>query len=358
MRCTLPVRSVRLALIVSFVAGLAIPAANAETTAGSGLMFTLENDLFARGKTDRWYTNGVRIAWQQGKPDVADQVIAQKLFGIAGLGVSNAVLDPDQRAKNIIWSLGQIMYTPRNIQRATPQRGDRPWAGWLYLGATAQGFKGDRFQQTDLKIGCTGSCSGADAVQRWVHKGVDAPYPAGWELQLKTRAEVQASHLRLWRRGDDDGKRNSGDWLGLHGGFGATVGTLRNYASVMAGVVAGDLRGANPVFALSNDGDLVIQDFGNRRALSQLLFFANVSGTAVANNRFITGPTPYGRSEIELRRWVTAWQWGVSIPLDRWFDGKRIVFSQTARTSEFNSPLFGRKEGVQRWGSLTFASTL
>lgn len=319
---------------------------------GGGLQFVLENDLFGKGKTDRWYTNGLRVSWRQRQPRQGE-ALTRMAFEVADVGLGDAVAEDAGGKRSIVWTLGQNMYTPRRIHIATPQRGDRPWAGWLYLGATAQGFRGDRFQQTDLKLGCTGGCSRADRLQRWVHDELDATYPAGWEQQIKSGAHVQLSHMQLWRRGDKQGRRASGDRFGIHGGFGATAGTLRTYATVMAGVVVGSLEGENPVFALSNDGDLVIQDFDESQALRRWLGFVNVSGTAVARNRFVTGATPYGRSEVELRRWVTAWQWGLSIPLDRWFDRTRLVFSQTSRTSEFSTPVMDRKEGVQRWGTLS-----
>ena len=341
------------ALLATLVAiCCAAPAARCAT---HGFQATLENDRFVNRGTDRWYTNGVRLAWLAQSPCEQGDALSCKTLDLGDYVLGDPVAKSRGGTRSVVWTLGQNMYTPRDITRATPQRGDRPWAGWLYLGATVQGFKGNRFQQSDLKIGCTGPCSQADVVQRWIHKGFDATYPAGWSQQLNSRAAVQASHMQLWRSGDSDGKQDSADRFGFHGGFALTAGTLRSYATVMAGAVFGHLEGANPVFALANDGDLVIQNFNNTGALARWLLFANVSGTAVARNQFITGSTPYGRSEIELRRWVSAWQWGVSAPLGGWFEGTNLVFSQTSRSSEFNSPLLSRKEGVQRWGSITLS---
>lgn len=320
-----------------------------------GTQFMVENDVFARGKTDRWFTNGLRYTQTWQAPREQEEPLSAMLLSAGDYLLGAKVDKAAMGTRSLSWTLGQNMYTPRRIDLARPQRGDRPWAGWLYGGATVHGFKGDDFQQTDLKLGWTGHYSGAGQLQRAFHRAVDATYPAGWEQQLKPRLGVQLSHMRMSRMGDETRKQwVGGDFFGFHFGYGATVGTLRSYATVMGGLVAGDLRGRNPVFALSNDGDLVVQDFSQREAFQHLLFFANVSGTAVADNQFITGSTPYGRSEIELKRWVTAWQWGLSVPLSGWRKGLRLVFSQSARTSEFSSPILNAQEGVQRWGTLTF----
>lgn len=326
----------------------------ADTPSNQGLQVVFENDVLGRVATDRWYTNGVRVSWRLKSPRKNEDPASYQVLDLSNRMLGSAD-DADAISRQAItWTLGQNMYTPQRIDLARPQRGDRPWAGWLYVGATLQGFKGDDFQQTDLKLGVTGPGSGAGWLQRQVHEAVNATYPAGWEQQIRSGTHVQISHMRLKRLGDT----RANDHVGLHGGLGLTAGTLRTYATALLGVVAGDLRGDNPVFALANDGDLLIQDFDKKDALSRVLVFANVSGTAVAQNRFLTGPTPYGRAEIELKRWVTAWQWGVSLPLQQWWTGSWLVFSQTSRTSEFTSPLLGSREGVQRWGTLTLNTAL
>ena len=344
-----------LALVGMGLASSALAQHESNRAGLQGTQFIVENDVFARGRTDRWFTNGLRYTQTWRSPRQTEEPLSARALAAGDFLLGATVDEAAGGARSLSWTLGQNMYTPRRIDLARPQRGDRPWAGWLFGGATVQGFKGDEFQQTDLKLGLTGHYSGAGQVQRWFHRAVDAVYPAGWEQQLKPRLGVQVSHMRMRRVGDDTRKQwAGGDYFGFHYGAGATVGSLRSYATVMAGLVAGDLRGRNPVFALSNDGDLVVQDFSQREAFQHLLFFANVSGTGVADNQFITGRTPYGRSEIELKRWVTAWQWGVSLPLPGLQKGLRLVFSQSARTSEFSSPSLNAKEGVQRWGTLTF----
>jgi|GEM_PF-2233028 len=325
-----------------------------------GYQFHVENDVFARERTDRWFTNGLRFSATIAQPTRDHDPVARWLLDrTEGLTLGEDVRGA-AATRQVTYTVGQNMYTPRRIDIAEPQRLDRPWAGWLYAGVTVQGYAergglagAGSFQQTDLKLGVTGRASGAAWAQRWFHKVIDSRYPAGWEQQVRQQLGVQLSHLRIYRLGDTD----KNDWIGLHAGGGLTVGNLRSYGTAVAGVVVGPLGGRNPVFVPANEGDFVIQDLGKGPAYDRWLAFANVSLTAVASNRFITGPTPYGRSDIQLRRSVPAWQWGLAFPMP-FAEGWRVVYTQTARESEFDSPAVGAREGLQRWGAVTLTRVL
>lgn len=320
-----------------------------------GYQFQLENDVLARERTDRWYTNGLRFSVTIARPDAQLDPVARWLLDkTAGFSLGDDV-QVAAATKLVTYSVGQNMYTPRRIDISSPQIHDRPWAGWLYGGITVQGYVANggvggagEFQQSDLKIGVTGHASGAGQVQRWFHESIGSQYPAGWEQQLKQQAGLQLSHMRIYRFGDS-AKR---DWVGLHAGGGATLGTLRSYATAVAGVIVGSLKGTNPVFVPANEGDFVIQDFDKRPARDRWLVFANVSLTGVASNRFITGSTPYGHSDVRLRRIVPAWQWGLAFPMP-FTESWRVVYTQNARQAEFDSPSVGARESLQRWGSVT-----
>ncbi len=342
------------------LAGLAAaPAAQAaDATRSDGWQFEIDNDVLARERTDRWYTNGVRLTRSVLPPSAElDRPSVHVLaLGKALLGAS---VKDESSMFGVHWMIGQTMYTPRDISRADPQPDDRPWAGWLYAGLAVDGTReggsllgrpGDFYQQTELKLGVIGRPSGADGLQRMVHdKWTGSTEPAGWHLQVRRRVGVQLAHLRVMRLGDSEKDR---DRVGFHVGMSGHLGNLRNYVSLQAGVSLGWLEGRNPVFVISNEGDLVIQDFGSRAALSRPVLFMNVSSTLVGSNRFIEGNTLYGPSNIELKRQVHAWQWGVS-----WAFGAdkqwRLVYAQTARTPEFSSPAVGADEGLQRWGTLS-----
>jgi len=242
----------------------------------------------------------------------------------------------------------RLMYTPADIRQPQPQLDDRPWAGALYGVMTVFAFQGNHYQASDLKLGVTGRASQAGQVQRGWHRLIGADRPEGWEHQLKTAALVQLGHVRLWRFGD---KQAADDRWGFHLGGAGSIGTHRSYASVLAGASLGWQKGRNPVFAVGNDGDLIIQDMENREAFRHLLLFSNLSLSAVGHNRFITGNTAGGRSQVKLRRAVAAWQIGFSYPLGRRY---RLMYTHTLRSPEFearDANLHGNP--VQRWGTLS-----
>lgn len=89
-------------------------------------------------------------------------------------------------------ALGQEMYTPRDLDRATVDPDDRPYAGWAYLAGLFQ-IRGPlgRFD-TELQIGGTGRYSGAEQGQKAIHENTDAPNPKGWEHQIADGVGVNA----------------------------------------------------------------------------------------------------------------------------------------------------------------------
>jgi lipid A 3-O-deacylase len=84
------------------------------------LSVLLENDLWV-GKTDHWYTNGVRVSWAI---DGAPEFRVAELLGDMGKAFSWRNKKPRMN-----YAVGQTMYTPTDITVAAPQPNDRPWGG-------------------------------------------------------------------------------------------------------------------------------------------------------------------------------------------------------------------------------------
>ena len=325
-----------------------------------GWQFEWDNDAFAR--TDRWFTNGLRFSSVYCRPIESATPVAAKVMQLGQMFLLDREVQkapaptaaakpadlPSSAPLGVSLGFGQLMYTPADIRQPQPQLDDRPWAGALYGVVSVFAFQGDHYQASDLKLGVTGRASQAGQVQRSWHRLIGADRPEGWEQQLKTAALVQLGHVRLWRFGD---KPAADDRWGFHLGGAGSIGTHRSYASVLAGASLGWQKDRNPVFAVGNDGDLIIQDMENREAFRHLLLFSNLSLSAVGHNRFITGNTAGGRSQVKLRRAVAAWQIGFSYPLGRRY---RLMYTHTLRSPEFearDSRLHGNP--VQRWGTLS-----
>ncbi len=320
----------------------------------AGSQLNWDNDAWVFGHTDRWYTNGTRFSWTYVANDPESTLGRMgKAIGQYALGVSGT--------PTLTYTLGQTMYTPRDITVAAPQPNDRPWAAFLYMGIT--GSHNDRegsFSTADLKLGYTGTGAQGEFVQQTVHRVIASPQPAGWANQLNPRLGVQMSYARVHLLGQDLLK----DTVGLQFGWGGAAGTLRTYANANATIVIGSLgatggRRAPPVL-IANEGDFVVQDFGNHDVYRRPFAYFSLGANAVAYNYFISGETPYGTSNLKHLPLVAVAQVGVSLPLDAWFNpalGRRylprLVFALNARSSEFEVIGTGTQGGVQRWGTFT-----
>lgn len=317
-----------------------------------GYQIMFENDLLGKGKTDRWYTNGVRASWNYA-PDEGPTVMDSTLTNLRQMSDS-----PDQ-SRVITLSIGQSMYTPANIARSEPQPYDRPWGGWLYFGAAVSHYPDkDRrqYQTTELKIGVIGPASLAEEAQRLVHDITNGQEPMGWDNQLKPMLGVQLNHLRGYRVPilPDILRR----YVDTQATIGGALGNVRTYGTVSGAIVIGQLETGTAPLAPSNEGDFIVQDFSNRSVYKKPYGFMSVSGNAVAYNHFLQGAAFGGRSEIEVKRWVTAFTYGISVPLDFLCKGARVIYSRSSRTAEFTSPRVDPNRSTQTWGTLTLSVDL
>jgi hypothetical protein len=310
----------------------------------AGWQVAWDNDLWAKGKTDRWYTNGLRLTWTYNKPPEND---LSKLF----LRGSEWFLW-EEPTPTLSYSVGQAMYTPRDIRLAVPPIDDRPWGAFLYFGVTAHAYKGIEFRATELKMGVTGKYALGEQTQKLIHRLTSSAEPQGWDQQLNARPGVQLTHARVYRLGDTLANES----VAFQVGWGAGLGTLRARANMDAAIVIGSLGGENTPLLIGNEGDFIVQDFNNRPQFLRPFVYLAANVTGVAYNYFLEGSTPYGKAQIEPKRTYTVLTIGASLPLQRWMGPSwpRLVYSQSTRSAEFtSSTTAGLEEQRQRWGTLT-----
>jgi len=91
--------------------------------------------------------------------------------------------------------LGQQILTPHDISTERPQPDDVPWAGMLTVSSAWSAYDDRRLGALQLVGGCMGPCSGAEAVQKFIHDDLGlGPAPRGWDNQLVNRALVNANY--------------------------------------------------------------------------------------------------------------------------------------------------------------------
>jgi len=148
--------------------------------------------------TDRGYTNGVRLAYlsnsdkDRGKRLSGMMATARdKLAFLPGIG------SPDAEHA-VTASLRQLMVTPGDISEPEPQYNDIPYVGHLALSTTFWSWTEESITGFGGHLGVIGPESGAEAIQKWVHKATGSEKPRGWGNQLGTDVVggLQVAHAR------------------------------------------------------------------------------------------------------------------------------------------------------------------
>ena len=190
----LPSARIRTSRILAFLQLVALAAsapapALAEERYGA-LLF--QNDLFL-GRDGGGYTNGIylsslRIA-SPGDEGIAPGVLVGPVASL--LGLSGATLTAA--------SFGQGIVTPKDISRRVPDPTDAPYAGFLIFRSAQVARHDDVADVAAISLGLIGPASGAEQVQRSIHRLTGSTTPQGWDTQVSNRALVGLERARAWR---------------------------------------------------------------------------------------------------------------------------------------------------------------
>lgn len=114
-------------------------------------------------------------------------------------------------------SLRQVMLTPRNLQRVTPDFGDLPYVGYASIELGLYDWNQRSLTGYGLRLGVVGPASGAGWLQRLVHRTLHVHYPAGWGNQLgqDPMAGLFATHFE---RGPGSRLAGGREWQMVYGG--------------------------------------------------------------------------------------------------------------------------------------------
>lgn len=298
-----------------------------------------ENDKIAG--TDRFYTNGFKLAYQ--RSDVGP--ISQLWNDLIGL---IPFLDAEPLAYGFV--LGQNIYTPEDTQERRLIPLDRPYGAWLYAGVTLT--RGNRrregepppavlFQdRIELLGGTIGRGALGKQIQNQWHRTLSVDTSKGWSNQLRTEAAGQLYMQRKWllKVWPFDGVVPGADFL-PH--VGLAVGTVFNHLSIGGtfrfGWNLGDDFG--PVQRIASAG----MDMLTAPRWPRFYLFARVEGRAVLYDALIEGPLfrpptkklsingVVERHHIDMEHFVADLEGGAALQL-WWFD---LSFTVVNRTREF-----------------------
>jgi lipid A 3-O-deacylase len=318
-------RLARIALALGVAAGL--PALDNAARAQTSERITVleENDsLFFN--SDKHYTQGFRISDLH---PVTGPGFWNNAFDI--LGSVAPIFAPGGTRQEALF-FGQSIFTPKDTQRVPPDPRDRPYAGWLYGGASLlQDTGGRMLENFELGFGIIGPGALAKQVQNDFHQFIGTETAKGWSEQLQNEVGVVVSYERKWRLLLAGDNRFGVDFVPQVGG---TVGNIFTHADLGGLVRIGTGLAADygPVRirpALSGS------DYFDERGLDggrAFYFFAGAQGRAVGRNIFLDGNTYRPSRSVPKNKFVGDLQAGFSAS---WSKSLRLDVSVVLRSEEF-----------------------
>lgn len=297
------------------VLGMTALSAHAEDSKGS-LTLALENDLFGAG-TDEHYTHGTEISY------VSDTYHPNWLSDSASM----LPFYESSSETRTVWSLGQQIYTPADITKTEPQPNDRPYAGWLYtsLGLVTDRRAGSHYvDKLEFVLGLVGPNSGAESVQKTIHKWSGSKEPKGWDNQLGNEITFDMQYQREWNLPLIDNNVDIVPRVAF------TLGTARRDIGTGFSLRVGSGLDSDFGPPLIRPAAAGMQYFKPKQPFYWYLF-AGAHGRYVEHNIFLDGNNDHDSPSVHKNSWVGEVQAGIVLGWENW----RATLTEIARTREF-----------------------
>lgn len=291
-----------------------------------------ENDI--TGNTDSNYTNGVRASWLSSEEHAPNWV---------RWAARNALPMASDGKKRIGISVGQNMYTPKDLTQRAYIPGDRPYAGWTYGSLGIVSDNGRRLDTAMLTLGMVGPASGAEGTQKFIHHLIGDQQPMGWDNQLRDEPGIIFTMERKWRSLYQIQPFGLAADFTPHAGF--DLGNINTDAVAGATVRLGyDLPAdyGPPRIRPSLPGsDFFIpsQEIGG-------YLFGGVEGRAVARNIFLDGNTFRDSHSVDKEILVGSLQAGAALT----YGNTRLSYTHVFMTDEFKT-----QSKPEQFGALTLS---
>jgi lipid A 3-O-deacylase len=323
-----PNRLPRLLAAVASVCILLTPLAAARAEDKSRLTLLEENDsLYVN--SDKHYTQGLLASYLG--PDVRPGSFWNDPFALLG-DLAPIFQTSDEHSRRYALEFGQNLYTPKDTQLRPPDPRDRPYAGWIYVGANLlQETNRRSLESFELQLGAVGPVALGKEVQNDFHQLIGKDTAKGWGTELQNEPGIVLAYDRLWHVPlIGDGKSG----LDFVPQIGATIGNIYTYGSVGGLLRFGknlqaDYGPARIRPALSGtsyfNGDDLDGELG-------YYVFAGTQGRVVGQNIFLDGNTFRTSRNVPSKTLVADLQAGFSVfSTTAW----RVDFSIVRRTEEF-----------------------
>lgn len=289
-----------------------------------------ENDLFAN--TDENYTNGTKLSLVSG--DLAhyrdNKQLPKWTHGIIDI---LPFIHEEGYTRNVVFSLGQNMYTPKDISAFNYIPTDRPYAGWLYFSVGFQAKNENRMDIMEVNFGIVGPWSLGETMQDFVHSLREIPKANGWDNQLRNEPTLNL----FWGRRHRLFEHNLTKGVGVDAiaGYGAALGNAAIYAKLDGEARLGwnlpaDFGAATIRFGGDTSAPASASDPRLRGDWGAYLF-AGLDLRAIARDIFLDGNTFRDSASIEKEPFVASFGAGASIVAGSW----KLTYTQIYRTKQF-----------------------
>lgn len=321
-----------------------------------------ENDLFA--DTDQSYTNGVRLSWIS--PDISSyehdprlprfvRRINDRLHFFHDMNARDCgditAVQSNCLHRNLVISLGQLMFTPVDAQATEVVEDDRPYAGYLYATFGYHTRDDAQLDTIEVSLGIVGPASYAKETQDVIHDVRGIEKFRGWDNQLNNEPVFQLlyEHKRRFRFGRLASQWKPPDWLDsnwyprhdLISHFGTNIGNAAVYANVgfeyRIGLGLPDDFGSGALRPGGDNSAPGRRDSRNKaeekrpRLFNESSFhlFASFDGRAVGRDIFLDGNT-FVHSHSVNKKWLVGdVSLGFGLIYHRWkFSMARVWRSQ------------------------------
>lgn len=285
-----------------------------------------DNDAYLFYGQDRYYTNGLFLSFRH--------ATNQKALG--------------KKLEKFIYEIriGQQMFNPITGQAPDPAKHDRPFAGYLFAGGSANFlYKNETILKTQLELGTIGENAFGKEAQELLHKIVGFYEIKGWEYQVgnELSANLSAQLTKLIHRSSNnkvdfsfDGYANIGNTYS-----GAGIGVL-----FRAGTINQLFNSAATNSTISN------QSQTKKLAEKEFFFYAKPQLNGIIYDATLQGGLFHENSSItfEPKRLVFAQQLGFNYSSPRFSIDYSIVFKSKEVKSTAKAHQFGTISMAYRFG--------
>lgn len=312
-----------------------------------------ENDMFS--DRDEGYSNGLRASFVS--PDLKDYLEDPALPGwIRSINRRLTFFHEtrDGLQRNVIFSVGQTLFTPTDDSRTDLIVDDRPYAAWLFASLGYQTRNDRQLDTLEVRLGIVGPAALGQESQDLIHRIRGIARFEGWDNQLSNEpgAVFLWEHKRKFTYVYHENSRFGFDVIGHSGISMGNVSTYLNAGGeVRIGWAVPDDFGTS---ALRPGGDnSTPNSTWHPRTIGGRVwgahFFVSFDVSLVGHDIFLDGNTFRESHRVDRKRVVS----DVAVGFSFVYGAVKLSYAQIFRSREFSL-----QQRAPVYGSLAFSYTL